>query len=219
VLLQFTRTEARGLPSASVPVPSAAPPQILTTQPPAPIEPPAKTPPPAARRSTAQPRPQPTRPFVAPPAAQALSTRPAPDLPPATDLAVAPGIATSGATLSAAIALPAPVAAPPSVESTSKGVEPVARVGGKVEPAKPLRTPAPQIPELAARRAIRGNVQLELVVSAEGAVTHVRTISGDPILVQAAKNAVLAWRYQPATLNGKPVESKAIAHISFEARQ
>jgi protein TonB len=75
------------------------------------------------------------------------------------------------------------------------------------------------MPDLALRRGIRGIVELELTVSKEGAVTNAKTISGDPILAQAAKKAVLEWRYQPARLNGQPVGTTASVRISFGVSQ
>jgi protein TonB len=48
---------------------------------------------------------------------------------------------------------------------------------------------------LAAHRA--GNVVLEVQVAADGTVSSIRTLSGDPLLASAATEAVRNWRYQP----------------------
>ena len=40
----------------------------------------------------------------------------------------------------------------------------------------------------------------------DGSVRQVELVSGDPLLVQAAIDAVKQWRYQPTLLNGQPVE-------------
>jgi outer membrane biosynthesis protein TonB len=53
------------------------------------------------------------------------------------------------------------------------------------------------------------------VIGADGAVYNAHAISGeglseDPDLRRAAEDAVLQWRYQPATLNGKPVQINAV---------
>jgi TonB family protein len=160
---------------------------------------------------------KPARPFVAQSIPPAASPTPAPDLPPAADLRLTPGV-TPGLPAN----LPAPPLASAPIQPSSQTVTsptPPPRVGGRVTPAKGVRTPPPRMPQLAIQRGIRGDVEVELTVSKEGAVTNVRTIAGDPILVQAAKAALLEWRYEPATLNGQPTESAAKVHIVFGAKR
>lgn len=41
-------------------------------------------------------------------------------------------------------------------------------------------------------------------------------VSGDPILAQIAMDAIALWRYEPATLDGEPVESEVIIPIDFQ---
>jgi TonB family protein len=156
------------------------------------------------------------RSFVPPPASSAAAAPVlASELPPADRVAVPP-IAVQGmpAHLPTATAPPPPLPAPKTVEAVAKP----APVGGKVELAKLLQSPPPRLPELARQLGISGEVKLEITISMDGSVKSVRAISGHAVLVQAAKQAVGKWRYQPAKLDGMPIESQSVASFRFEAR-
>ena len=43
----------------------------------------------------------------------------------------------------------------------------------------------------------------------------VEVVSGHPLLVQAAGDAVKQWRYKPTTLNGEPVEVDTTVDVMF----
>jgi TonB family protein len=156
------------------------------------------------------------RSFVPPPASSAVAAPSLASELPSIDRVAAPPIAVQGmpAHLPTASAPPPPPPAPKTVEAVAKP----APVGGKVELSKLLRAPAPQLPEVARQLGIRGEVKLEITISTDGSVKSVRAISGHAVLVQAAKQAVQKWQYQPAKLDGIPIESHSIASIRFEAR-
>jgi TonB family protein len=65
----------------------------------------------------------------------------------------------------------------------------------------------------AARRS--GNVVLEVLVAEDGSVSKVRTLSGDPVLAAAAKEAVRNWRYQPYRQNDHPAQFQTDVTLSF----
>ena len=73
----------------------------------------------------------------------------------------------------------------------------------------------PQFPReaLAAHRA--GNVVLEVQVGEDGTVSNVRTLSGDPILANAATEAVRNWRYQPYREHNQPSQFQTDVTLSF----
>lgn len=56
----------------------------------------------------------------------------------------------------------------------------------------------PQYPELAKRNNISGSARVEVVVTPEGKVKNVKVLGGNPVLVQAAVDAVTRWKYEPA---------------------
>ena len=65
----------------------------------------------------------------------------------------------------------------------------------------------PVYPVEAAREHVEGTVHLRAVVDQLGKVEAIHLVSGPPILVPAAIDAVHEWRYGPTILGGKAVES------------
>jgi TonB family protein len=63
-----------------------------------------------------------------------------------------------------------------------------------------------------------GVVTLSATVDKQGAVSNVKVVSGYPALGAAARDAVLKARYQPATLDGQPIESSIQIEVSFERK-
>src|SRR5271166_3585543 len=64
----------------------------------------------------------------------------------------------------------------------------------------------PRYPQAALAIHARGAVQIEATVNKEGHVTKPKVISGNPLLANAALEAVREWRYKPYYLDGQPVE-------------
>ena len=60
---------------------------------------------------------------------------------------------------------------------------------------------------------------LHAVITRDGKVEELRVISGHPLLIQAAEDAVRQWRYQPTLLNGDPVEIEMTITVNFEMGQ
>ncbi|HEX3347134.1 MAG TPA: TonB family protein [Acetobacteraceae bacterium] len=75
----------------------------------------------------------------------------------------------------------------------------------------------PEYPIEAARRGEQGTVVLRIFIAADGRVTHVDVIqsSGSAILDRAARDRIATWRFNPAVLDGKPVESTEEQPIRF----
>lgn len=90
------------------------------------------------------------------------------------------------------------------------------RVGGDVQQAKLLRNTAPVYPVLAKRGRIEGTVKLQAVIGKDGEVEKLETLSGHPVLSQAATEAVKQWKYRPTTLNGEPVEVITVIEVVFK---
>lgn len=70
-------------------------------------------------------------------------------------------------------------------------------------------------PIMAATANIQGKVMVEATISPEGKVSHVRVISGHPMLAQAALDAVRQWTFQPFLLNGRPLAVQATVPVLF----
>ena len=73
----------------------------------------------------------------------------------------------------------------------------------------------PVYPQLAMQARIQGKVVLQAVIARDGTVQDLRVISGHPLLVQAALDAVKLWRYKPYLLNDKPVEVDTQINVNF----
>ncbi len=85
------------------------------------------------------------------------------------------------------------------------------RVGGDVTEPVLLRQVPPALSGRCSSSRIEGRFVLEAVVSASGEVTSVHTLisaSAEPACPEAevaVRDAVMRWRYKPATLAGQPV--------------
>lgn len=91
------------------------------------------------------------------------------------------------------------------------------RVGGNVTPAKLVYQAKPEYPEDIKSRGITGDVVLHAVISKEGMVISLASVSSpDPALTDAAMKAVRQWRYEPSLLNGEPVETATTITVNFE---
>ena len=73
----------------------------------------------------------------------------------------------------------------------------------------------PIYPPLARVAHIQGAVMLRAVISRRGTIENLQVISGHPMLVRAAMDAVLQWRYRPYVLNGDPVEVETQVTVNF----
>jgi TonB family protein len=91
------------------------------------------------------------------------------------------------------------------------------RVGGNVTPAKLIHQAQPDYPESAKARGVQGDVVLRAVIFLDGSVGALKPAgSPDPELAQAAINAVRQWRYEPALLNGQPIETATTITVNFQ---
>jgi len=73
----------------------------------------------------------------------------------------------------------------------------------------------PQYPTLARQARIQGTVVLQAVIGKDGTVQNLHVLSGHPMLIQAAMDAVRQWRYKPYYLNGEPVEVDTQINVNF----
>lgn len=73
----------------------------------------------------------------------------------------------------------------------------------------------PVYPPAARAKKIEGVVVLHTRIDKDGRVKKAEVLSGDPLLTQAALDAVRQWRYKPGTLNGVNVEVDGTANLNF----
>ena len=109
---------------------------------------------------------------------------------------------------------------PPAVKEPPKPATPKQiRVGGNVQSAKLINQPRPAYPPLARQARIQGVVRFNAVIGRDGSIQNLTLVSGHPLLVPAATEAVRQWRYQPTLLNGEPVEVVTQIDVNFTLSQ
>jgi protein TonB len=102
-----------------------------------------------------------------------------------------------------------PVALPPTPS------QPLRLTGGDVRLAHPIYRVEPRYPQMAIAARVSGPVELEGIIGTNGRIRDLHALSGNPLLVPAALEAVRQWVYEPTMLNGKPVEVIAPITVIF----
>jgi periplasmic protein TonB len=74
----------------------------------------------------------------------------------------------------------------------------------------------PAYPPLARAARIQDEVVLTANISKTGEIQNLILISGHPMLVPAAIEAVRQWRFRPFLLNGEPVEVETTITLTFQ---
>jgi periplasmic protein TonB len=106
------------------------------------------------------------------------------------------------------------------------GTQPVLPVAPPPERTAPIRIShmsegdlihkiLPAYPPLARGARIQGQVILQAVISKQGTIENLRLLTGHPMLVRAAIEAVRQWRYRPYILNNEPVEVETQITVNF----
>jgi len=105
---------------------------------------------------------------------------------------------------------------PPEVKAAPKSLVPQRiPVGGNVQQAKLINQPKPQYPPLARQARIQGTVRFTAIIGIDGKIQNLTLVTGHPLLVPAAQQAVKQWVYQPTLLNGEPVEVVTQIDVNF----
>jgi protein TonB len=113
------------------------------------------------------------------------------------------------------------IATPPPPPEPKHEVKPVAKpqvpvpISKGVMMAKLIHQVTPPYPPLARQAGISGTVVLQAIIGRDGCIRDLQVLSGHPLLVPAAVDAVRQWLYQPTTLNGNPVEVLTTVEVKF----
>jgi len=103
-------------------------------------------------------------------------------------------------------------AIPPA--DNSKKVQRI-RVGSQVQQSNLIQQVHPVYPPLARQARIQGVVRFNVIIGKDGHVGNIAVISGHPLLITAAQDAVKQWVYRPTLLNGEPVEVATVVEVQF----
>src|SRR5262249_53691560 len=89
------------------------------------------------------------------------------------------------------------------------------RVGGEVKAPHLIAQVEPAYPPVARVAKVEGIVVIDAVIDEHGDVVQARAISGPPLLIAAALQAVLKRRYEPTVLDGMPVPIEMRVEVGF----
>jgi TonB family protein len=130
---------------------------------------------------------------------------------------VPPPVAAPSASTSPAPA-PARTTAPPPAPAATKSNS-ASSSGGQIQAAQLISRKEPEYPLLARQMGAKGTVELIATIGTDGSVKAVKVVKGHPLLVKAAEDAVMQWKYRPTLLNGAPVQNDTRITLNFVAQQ
>ncbi|HEV7521124.1 MAG TPA: energy transducer TonB [Candidatus Angelobacter sp.] len=90
------------------------------------------------------------------------------------------------------------------------------RIISRMTEAQLVNRVEPVYPHIAAVSNIQGQVKLHAIIARDGSIQSLNAISGHPLLVRAAMDAVQQWRYRPYILNGETVEVETFITVNFK---
>jgi TonB family protein len=89
------------------------------------------------------------------------------------------------------------------------------RIGSAVAEANLIRKVQPDYPPLAKAARVQGSVEFRVTIGKDGHVENIELMRGHPLLVNAAKDALMQWVYRPTLLNGAPVDVQTEVVVRF----
>ena len=105
-------------------------------------------------------------------------------------------------------------AVPPKTHPEPAAVE-MQEISSAASEGMMLSGPKPIYPPAARANGITGTVVLNIIISKTGSVMGIEPAAGNPMLQQAAADAVRNWRYRPYIIDGQPVPVKTQVQITF----
>jgi protein TonB len=93
---------------------------------------------------------------------------------------------------------------------------PIPAVESQLKPLRLVLAVRPVYPPQARKMRTQGEVVLQATIDAAGRPVQMKVLSGPALLHQAALDALAQWKYEPATLNGKPLAVTTAVTIKFQ---
>jgi periplasmic protein TonB len=110
--------------------------------------------------------------------------------------------------------------APPMVTTTPRPAPAGAvRIGANVQAANLISAPNPVYPPLAKMARQQGTVRFQATIGTDGTIEDLQVVSGPPLLIPSAMDAVKQWVYKPTLFNGAPVEVSTTIDVNFSLTQ
>lgn len=92
------------------------------------------------------------------------------------------------------------------------------RVSPETMETKIITKVEPIYPEAARIAGTEGRVELGAMIGPDGSVERLWAISGQPVLVQSATEAVRSWKFEPYLSSGKAVEVESSIGVEFRLK-
>jgi protein TonB len=93
------------------------------------------------------------------------------------------------------------------------------RVGGNVQQTNLITKITPVYPPEAKAARVQGLVRFNATIGPDGHVQNLNVVSGPPLLVNSAVDAVRQWVYKPTLLNGQPVTVVTVVDVNYTLTQ
>jgi TonB family protein len=103
----------------------------------------------------------------------------------------------------------------PSFSAPGAGSAPVPPAISLAQAPPILSRVDPQYPELARQARIQSDVNMAVTIGPDGHVRNLMVVSGHPLLIQSAMEALKNWTFAPALQNGAPVAATFPLMIPF----
>lgn len=172
-----------------------------------------KTPEEAKPPQIQQPSRQPIRSFAPPPSQRKTEETSA------ALLDDAPPVVPSGSVVPPPVSLPEAAVRIPAPQVKQPPAPPPLKTGGNLQAPKLVKRVEPVYPPAAHAANIQGKVRFTATIGKDGSIQNVQVVSGPPVLIPAATEAVKKWVYQPMTLNGEPTEVVTQIEVNFALHQ
>jgi periplasmic protein TonB len=112
----------------------------------------------------------------------------------------------------------APVKPPDPPPAVKKAPAKPIRIGS-MESSQLIHKVQPAYPSMARQLRVQGVVEFTAVIGKTGSIQNLQLVRGHPMLVKAAEEAILQWKYKPTLLNGEPVEVITDILVNFTLTQ
>jgi protein TonB len=131
----------------------------------------------------------------------------------------APPVVPSGSAVPPPVSLPEAAVRIPAPQVKEPPAPPQLKTGGNLQAPKLVKRVTPAYPPAAQVANIQGKVRFTATIGKDGTIQNVQVISGPPVLIPAATDAVKKWVYEPMKLNGEPTEVITQIEVNFALRQ
>ena len=89
------------------------------------------------------------------------------------------------------------------------------RVAAEVQARRLIHKPVPVYSEVAKQEQVQGSVRFSVIVGTDGHIQSMNLLSGPPLVVPAAVEAVKQYVYEPTMINGERAEVITIVEVKF----